>query len=152
MRARELARPYPTVSTDDDAAEAARLVVRERLPALLVLDQNQYPYAIVPGARVVQALVPAAVQEDPLLAAVIDDRLDNQVREAMAGQSVATWLPRRHLTAAVVGPAASPMQIAALMARKDTPIVAVVERNGVQPTLIGAVTTDALIEYFIGGP
>ncbi|MGQ4383483.1 hypothetical protein [Streptomyces sp. SAS_270] len=122
------------------------------MPAPRVPREDQHPYAIVPGTRVVQALVPASVREDPLLSAVIDDRLDTEVREEMAGQSAAAWLPRRHLTATVVGPAAWPMQIVALMTRKDAPIGAVVEHDGAQPTLIGAVTTDTLIEYVIGGP
>ncbi|MFI7406066.1 hypothetical protein ACIBW9_37340 [Streptomyces sp. NPDC049541] len=40
MPARDLARPYPTVPVDYDAREAARLVVRERLTALLVIDRG----------------------------------------------------------------------------------------------------------------
>jgi hypothetical protein len=76
MRTRDLARPYPTAPANDDAREAARLIVRERLPALLVIDRDEYPYAIVPAARVVHALVPEYVREDPLLASLIDDRLD----------------------------------------------------------------------------
>ncbi|MGW3647806.1 hypothetical protein [Streptomyces sp. NPDC000878] len=42
---------------DDDAQEAARLLVRERLPALLVLDQVECPYAIVPASQLLGALV-----------------------------------------------------------------------------------------------
>ncbi|MFE9649131.1 CBS domain-containing protein [Streptomyces sp. NPDC006365] len=152
MRAHELAEPYPTVSVDDDARDAARLVVRERLPALLVLNRDEYPHVIVPATRIIQTLVPDFVQEDPVLAAVIDDRLDDDARQSMTGQSVAEWLPRGHLHAApVVGPDASPMQIAALMTRTDTPVVAVVERDGDKPTLIGAITTDAVLNHFTGG-
>ncbi|MEU9207761.1 hypothetical protein AB0D27_07340 [Streptomyces sp. NPDC048415] len=155
MRAREMAESYPTVSVDDDAVAAARLVVRERLPALpalLVLDRDEYPYAIVPAAHIVKALVPDFVQEDPRLAAVIDDRLDDDARESMTGRSVAEWLPRGHLhTAAVVGPDASPMQIATFMTRMDTAVVAVVERDGDQAMLIGAVVAAAVLDHFIGG-
>lgn len=153
MRARDLAGPYPTVSADDDAFEAARLVVRERLPALLILNRDEYPHAIVPAAHLVKAILPEYVQEDPRLAAVTDGGLDDDAREAMTGQSVAEWLPLSRLLApAVVGPDASPMMIAALMAHKDVPVVAVVERNGDKATLIGAVTAAALLEHVIGGP
>ncbi|MGW3413121.1 CBS domain-containing protein [Streptomyces sp. NPDC000888] len=152
MRARDLASPYPAVSADDDAFEAARLVVRGRLPALLVLNRDEYPHAIVPAARIVKAILPEYVQADPRLAAATDDGLDDDAREAMTGRSVAEWLPLGCLlTPAVVGPDASPLMIAALMAHKDTPIVAVVERNGDRATLIGAVTAAALLEHFIGG-
>lgn len=151
MRARNLASPYPTVSADDDALEAARLVMRERLPALLVLNPDEYPHAIVPATHLVKAVLPEYVQEDPRLAAVTDDGLDD-ARESMTGRSVAEWLPlSRLLTPAVVGPDASPMMIAALMAHKNVPVVAVVERDGDKATLIGAVTAAALLEHFIGG-
>ncbi len=151
MRARDLARPYPVVTVDDDAQEAARLLARERLPALLVVDQEGYPYAIVPAAQVLRALVPQYVLDDPILAAVVDDRFDDESREAVGGRSVAEWLPRGRLTPGVVGPDVSPMHIAALMARKDCPVVAVIERDGGKATLIGAVTADTLLDHFIGG-
>ncbi|KUL42817.1 CBS domain-containing protein [Streptomyces regalis] len=151
MRARELASTYPTVSADDDALAAARLLVRDQLPALLVLDRDDYPYAAVPSARVVSALLPWYLREGPILAAEVDDHSEDEAREAMAGTSVAEWLPRGRITPPVVGPDAAPSQIAALMARKDTPLVAVVERNGDKATLIGAITAAALLEHFIGG-
>ncbi|MXM63909.1 CBS domain-containing protein [Streptomyces sp. HUCO-GS316] len=151
MRACDLAGPYPTVSTDDDARDAAFLLVQERLPALLVLDRDDYPYAVVPSARVIGALLPWYMREGPIPTIVVDDHFDEEAREGMAGRSVTEWLPRGRITPPVVGPDAPPLQIAALMARKDTPIVAVVERNGDKATLIGAVTATALLEHIIGG-
>ncbi|MFI1733812.1 hypothetical protein ACH40E_32285 [Streptomyces acidicola] len=43
MGAQDLAERHPFVTTDDDATDAARL------PALLVLDADNQPYAIVPA-------------------------------------------------------------------------------------------------------
>ncbi|MGP4052708.1 CBS domain-containing protein [Streptomyces sp. 2A115] len=151
MRARDLADPYPTVSADDDALDAARLLVREQLPALLVLDRDDYPYAVVSSARMIGALLPWYMREEPVLTAVVDDHFDEEAREAMTGRTVTEWLPRGRITPPVVGPDAPPSQIAALMTRKDTPIVAVVERDGDKATLVGAVTAAALLEHFIGG-
>jgi hypothetical protein len=37
------------------------------------------------------------------------------------------------------------------MARKDYPVVAVIERDGGRATLIGAITADAVLDHFIGG-
>ncbi|WP_367318681.1 CBS domain-containing protein [Streptomyces sp. HUAS ZL42] len=137
MRARDLAGPYPTVSTDDDVRDAARLLVRAQLPALLVLDRDDYPYAVVPSARVIGALSPWYMREGPIPTIVVDDHFE----EEASGR----------VTPAVVGPDAPPSQIAGLMARKDTPIVAVVEPNGDRTSLIGAVTATALLEHIIGG-
>ncbi|WP_371658273.1 CBS domain-containing protein [Streptomyces sp. NBC_00280] len=149
--ARDLARPYPTVRVDDDAQEAARLLVRERLPALLVLDQVECPYAIVPAAQLLTALVPEYDRQD-LLPAMIGDRFDDDVRGALSGRPVADWLPRRRVTPALVGPEESPSEVAALMTRKDCSVVAVIERGGGTVTLLGAITADVLLEHFIGGP
>ncbi|KKD07650.1 CBS domain-containing protein [Streptomyces sp. WM6386] len=145
MRARDLASPYPTVSADGDALDAARLLVPEQLPALLVVDRDGCPYAAVPAARVISALLPRYMREGPVLAADVDDRFEEEAREAMTGRSVAEWLPRGRVTPPVVGPDAVPSQIAVLMVRKDIPLVAVVERNGDKATLIGAVTAAALM-------
>lgn len=163
MHARDLAGPYPTVSADDDALDAARLLVRERLPALLVLDRDDCPYT-VPSARPIGALLPSYLREGPIPTTVVDDHFDEEAREGMAGRSVTmgvppartelrAWgrLPRGRITPPVVGPDAPPSRIAALTARKDTPIVAVVERNGDETILIGAVTSTALLEHIIGG-
>ncbi|WP_329383265.1 hypothetical protein OG625_21075 [Streptomyces sp. NBC_01351] len=48
MPARDLAEPYPHVTTDDQAVDAVRLVAEQNLPALLVLDTDGTPYALVP--------------------------------------------------------------------------------------------------------
>ncbi|MFF0041674.1 CBS domain-containing protein [Streptomyces mirabilis] len=63
MRARDLARPYPAVSADDDCVEAARLLVHEWLPALLVVDRDGQPHAIEPAAQIIRTLVPRYVLE-----------------------------------------------------------------------------------------
>jgi CBS domain-containing protein len=40
VSARELAEPYPYVTTDEDAAQALRLLALHRLTALLVVDAD----------------------------------------------------------------------------------------------------------------
>ncbi|WP_405810377.1 CBS domain-containing protein [Streptomyces sp. NBC_00210] len=82
MLAPDLTEPYPSVSTDDNAVDAARLLVEHKLPALLVVDSDQ-----------------------------------------------------RH----------------ALMARTDIPMVAVIECDGDQARLAGAITAARLLERLIGG-
>ncbi|WP_405592399.1 CBS domain-containing protein [Streptomyces sp. NBC_01092] len=152
MSARDLAEPYPSVSTDDDATEAARLLAEYKLPALLVVDPDGQPYAIVPGSQLIGQLVPEYALEDPLLGAVIDDRDLDDVREKLTGLTVAEWLPRRRFLPPTVGPDASVMHIAALMARTHTPLVAVVESDGDQTRLAGAVSAARLMEQLVGGP
>ncbi|TDU69006.1 hypothetical protein [Streptomyces sp. KS 21] len=86
MIARDLAEPYPHVRTDDQAVDAVRLLAEHDLAALLVLESDGTPYAVVPGSQLVRQLVPEYVMEDPLLAAVIDDRHADSLTEDLAGK------------------------------------------------------------------
>ncbi len=150
MLARDLAETYPSVSTDADAVDAARMLSEHKLPALLVVDADHRPYAIVPGSQLIKQLVPDYVLEDPLLATVIDDRHLGEVTERMAGLTVAEWLPRRGYAPPVVGPDAGALQVAALMARTHSPLVAVIEREGDEVRLLGAITAACLMTHIVG--
>ncbi|MEU0372293.1 CBS domain-containing protein [Streptomyces sp. NPDC006283] len=147
MRAKDLAEPYPFVTTDDEAVAAARLLAEQSLPALLVLDLDGQPYAIVPGSQLIRQLLPAYLVDEPQLAAV--PVVGGELAERLGGLSVAEWVPRRLYPPQVAGPDARPMEVAALMARSHCPLVAVIERDGDQVTLLGTVTAARLMEHFI---
>ncbi|GAB2755870.1 CBS domain-containing protein [Streptomyces bullii] len=151
MSAHELAEPYPHVSTDDDAIDAAQLLAEHKLPALLVVDTDGLPYAIVPGSQLLGQLLPEYALEDPRLAAVLSDEDLDEVPEKIRRLTVAEWLPRRRFRPPTVGPDAGDLQIAALMAGTHSPLVAVVEREGDQVRLAGAVTAARLMQRLIGG-
>ncbi|WP_230195864.1 CBS domain-containing protein [Streptomyces coriariae] len=152
MWAHELAEPYPYVSTDALASDAARLPAEHKLPARLVVDRDDQPYAVVCGSQPVGRHVPGYSLQDPLPAAGCDDDRDLvYVRDTLAGLTVAEWLPCRNFRPPTVGPDASGMHIAALMVRTHTPLVTVVERDGDQAWLVGAVTAARLMERLIGG-
>ncbi|AYV26345.1 CBS domain-containing protein [Streptomyces avidinii] len=149
MRARDLAEPFPFVTTDDDAIDAARLLAEQSLPALLVLDSDGQPHAIVPGSQLIRQLIPAYIAEDPQLAGVVAEQHDGDLTEQLAGLTAAEWAPRCLYPPPVVGPDARPMVVAALMARTHSPLVAVIERDGDTVTLIGTVTAARLMQHFI---
>ncbi|MFI6942446.1 CBS domain-containing protein [Streptomyces sp. NPDC050418] len=144
MRAHELVEPYPSVSADDDAIEAARLFAERGLPALLVLDRDGRPYAIVAGSQLLKILVPDFLLRDPSLAGILTDTELQELAEQLAGLTVAQWIPRRALPT-VVGPDASALEIAALMASTHTPLVAVVESEGDRTRTLGAITAATLM-------
>ncbi|MER7519248.1 CBS domain-containing protein [Streptomyces sp. NPDC126499] len=149
MRARDLAESYPYVTTDDDAMDAARLLARDSLPALLVLDADGQPHAIVPGSQVLRQALPEYVIHDPLLASAAGEAIDAEIAERLAGRTVAEWLPRRLFPPPYVGPDATAVEVAALMARTHSPLVAVIERHGGQVRLIGTVTAARLMSCFL---
>lgn len=151
MSARELTGSYPPVSTEDDAAEAVRLLVEHKLPGLLVADRNEQPDAILPGSQPMGRLVPEYALEDPVLVAVIDDRNLNEVPGGLAGRTVAEWQSRRKFRPPTAGPDASVMHITALKSRTHTPPVAVVERDGDRTRFAGAVPAARLTQRLVGG-
>ncbi|MFF8607144.1 CBS domain-containing protein [Streptomyces sp. NPDC015346] len=152
MRARDLAEPYPFVTTDDDALVAARMFVEKSLPALLVLDADGQPHAIVPGSQVLRQTLPAYVVDDPLLASALQGRADREIVERLEGITVAEWLPRRLFPPPYVGPDALLMEVAALMARTHSPLIAVIEREAGKVRLLGTVTAARLMNSFLTGP
>ena len=145
MRARELASEYPTVTLDTDALEAARLLADRDLPGLIVLDERGLPDTILPGTQVLRFAIPRYVQDDPKLAAVVDEVSADAFCQALAGTPVRELLPNKAHELPVVDGNDTVLEIAALMARTRTPVVAVVEDG----RLLGAVTLDALLDRML---
>ncbi|MEU9047747.1 MULTISPECIES: CBS domain-containing protein [unclassified Kitasatospora] len=155
MRARDLAEPYPTVGLDAQALDAARLLAEHRLPGVLVVDAAGAPRALLPASQLVKLLVPGYVLEDPTLAAVIDEAHADRLCEALAGLRVRQCLPRDAPAPAVADADDTAVEIAALMARTRSPLVAVLEHasagNGNGP-LLGVITASHLLHRLLGNP
>ncbi|WP_181727371.1 CBS domain-containing protein [Streptomyces sp. PT12] len=150
MRARDLAEPFPAVTTDDAAIDAARLLAERSLPALLVLDADGRPDAVVPGPALIRRLLPAHLAEVPSLAGAFGTELDAELADDLAGLTVADWVPRHRYPPPVVGPDARPLEVATLMASFHSPLVAVIERDGDAVTLLGGVSATRLLRHFLG--
>ncbi|WP_329113319.1 hypothetical protein [Streptomyces sp. NBC_01353] len=149
MHARDLARRCASVSADEAVLRAAELLAGEETPALLLVTREGHPVAFVEGHHLLAGILPDSVREDPLRATAIAGRLDDEVRQNMAALTVADVLPRRRPALSLVSPHASPLQMAAVMARTGSPVVAVVEYDtDDRPHLLGSVTAAALLAHF----
>ena len=126
MRARELAAPFQTVGLETSALQAARLLAGADLPGLIVLDGNGLPKTILAGTQVLRMAIPRYCIDDPALARVIDEEHADRFLLDLADHTVAELLPKEPGELPVVGPDATVLEIAALMARSRTPLVAVV--------------------------
>jgi hypothetical protein len=145
MRARELVVEYPTVGLDTDALVAARLLADADLPGLIVVDATGRPMTILPGPQVLRFAIPAYVQDDPKLAAVVDEVSADGICQALAGTPVRDLLPSRTRELPVVDGGDTVLEIAAIIARTGVPLVAVVENH----RLLGAITLDALLDRIL---
>jgi CBS domain-containing protein len=77
------------------------------------------------------------------LARVVDEAAADVFLRGLGGRTVAESLPEEHWELPVVDPDATVLEVAALMARTHTPLVAVAGPDGV---LRGAITLDALLD------
>lgn len=159
MRARELAEEYPSVTLGSDILEAARLLAAERLPGLLVVDEQDRPVAVLPASQLVSLLVPRYVLEDPALAGVVDEQHADRLCEALSGRPVSEALPpeRERHKPPLADAEDTVLEVAALMAREHSPLVAVVEgradgsrARGEPPRMLGVITAAHLLDRLLG--
>jgi len=146
MRARDLATPLPTVQMDTPALDAAGLLAGQNLPGLIVVDDVGRPATVLPGTQVLRMAIPAYCQDDPALARVIDEAAADVFLRGIGDRTVAELLPRERRELPVVDPDATVLEIAAVMARAHSPLVAVAAAHG---PLLGAVTLDALLDRML---
>ena len=147
MRAHDLATAFPTVAADTPVLEAARLLAGQNLPGLIVVDDAGRPMTILPGTQVLAMAIPSYCQDDPALARVIDEAAADVFLRGVADRTVAELLPRERKELPVVDPDATVLELAAVMARSRSPLVAVARKN--RP-MTGAITLDAMLERMLG--
>jgi CBS domain-containing protein len=146
MRAHDLAAPFPTVALSTSALQAARLLAANDLPGLIVVDDRGLPNTVLPGTQVLRMAIPRYCIDDPALARVIDEEHADRFMADLADRTVAELLPEHPGELPVVDPDATVLEIAALMARARSPLVAVVRGR----QMLGAITLDALLDRMLG--
>jgi hypothetical protein len=144
--ARDLAVPYPSIGMDDDALDAARMMAEQRLPGIVVCEPSGRPTRILPGSQVLRFVIPRYVQDEAALARVISERASDRLLGELVGKKVRDVLSQPpDVDLAVVNPDDTVLEIAVLMARTHSPLVAVVEDN----LLIGCVTLPRLLDVLL---
>ncbi len=141
MRAEQIAEDFPVVSIDANALDAARMLAEHRLPGLLVTDSSGSPYAVLPASQVVRFIVPRYVQDDPSLAGVLNESMADRCAEKLSGKKVRDVLPDHLVDVPPADADDTIIEVAALMARLRSPLVAVVKDG----KLIGVVTASRVL-------
>ncbi|WP_409468623.1 CBS domain-containing protein [Streptomyces sp. HC307] len=150
MRARDLAQSCVTTGKDAQAIEAVRALVEHDLPGLLVVDSAGQPYATLPACDLIRALVPAYIREDPVLADVIDEPHADHLCHAVAGRKLIDCLPVGRPFLPTAAPDSTAMEIAELMARTRSPLIAVVEQGATgQGRVLGVITAAHLLKQLL---
>ena len=146
MIARDLAAPCPSIGMDDDALDAVRMMAEQRLPGIVVCERSGRPTRILPGSQVLRFVIPRYVQDEAALARVISERASDRLLGELVGKKVRDVLSQPpDVDLAVVNPDDTVLEIAVLMARTHSPLVAVVEDG----LLIGCVTLPRLLDVLL---
>jgi CBS domain-containing protein len=147
MRARDLAEAFPVVGLDDDALEATRRMTDQGLPGLVVVDERGGPLVVLPSSQVLRFALPEYIEEDPARARVYGEHeadtfcselVGRTVRELMPGKQ---YLPKRDRDKPVVPADATLIEIASVMTRQHSPVVAVVDAG----QILGVITVHRLL-------
>lgn len=94
-------------------------------------------------------MLPDYALEDSAQALALHDTELERLGEKLEGLTVAQWLPRHRALPTVAGPDTGIAQMAALMIRTHTPLVAVVESDGQGTRTVGAISAARLTEHFL---
>lgn len=143
MQARDIVEEIPTVTVDDPVAHAVRVMARRRLPGLVIVDDRSRPRFVLPGTQVLRMAVLDTYQEDPALVRTIDEAHADLFWQERGNVTVGSCLPKQPAAPVLVSLDATLLEVAALMARVHSPLVAVVDAAGV---LVGAVTLNRLLQ------
>jgi CBS domain-containing protein len=142
VRAGQIAEEFPKVALDSNALDAVRLLATRRLPGLVVTDATGNPVTILPASQVVRLLVPPYVQDDPSLAGVLSESMADRVSDKLSAKSVKDVLPKPQPEMTTVKADETIVEVAAVMARNRSPLVAVIGADG----LVGVITASRLLE------
>lgn len=151
MRARELAQPFATVTPDTEALAAARAMAAARLPGLIVCREDGSPYTVLPGSQVLRFVIPEYLQDTPALARALDEQASEELVLRLEHTKVKDLLPhpRDIDELPVVDGDATPLEVAAIMARMHSPVVAVVEDADEEGRVVGAITASRLLDHLL---
>jgi CBS domain-containing protein len=142
VRAEEIVEEFPVVNIDSPALDAVRLLAQRQLNGLVVVtNTSETPYAILRASQVVRFIVPGYVQEDPGLAGVFTESMADQAAEKLGGKTIRNLLPKQCQYVPVVDADDTIIEVAELMARVLSPLVAVVKRK----KLRGVITASRLL-------
>ena len=142
MRAGEIAEEFPVVSIDSNALDAVRLLAAHRLTGLVVATGTaETPFAVLTASQVVRFILPSYVQEDPALAGVLSESVADHAAEKLRDKSIRDVMPHRRQHIPVVDADDTIIELADVMSRLNSQLVAVVKDGRLQ----GVVTASRLL-------
>lgn len=144
MRASDIAVTLPTVTVHDPVMKAIRVMALGRLPGLILVNDEGRPRVVLTGTQVLRMAIPGAYQEDPHLARTVDEPHADRFWQELGDLTVAECMPRHPDRPVTIPADATLLEVAALMARSQRPLLGVVDAGD---SLIGVITLERLLTH-----
>lgn len=138
MRARDLVRPYPTLSGRAPAVEAVQLAAATSVPSFLVIGPSGALVGVLSNTDILRALLPAYVAESPSIAGVLADDEADLLWEHCRRKRIDELVTPD----AVVAPDATLVKVMSVMVSTKAPLVGVVDEG----RLWGGISLDQVLD------
>ena len=145
MKARNLASPQPVLRSDAPAGEAAAVLARHEIRAVLVVDERERFVGVLSDSELLRGLLPPYVGEASMLAHVLEEGAAEILYRRLEGRLVAGLMPNDRDVVPVVDADDTLVEVASVMVRARASAVGVVDDG----RLIGGITIDDLLSHLL---
>jgi CBS domain-containing protein len=145
MKARNLASPQPVLRAGAPARDAAAVLARHDVRAILVVDDHDALVGVLSDSELLRRLLPSYVDEASTLARVLEEGAAEVLYRRLEGRSIADLMTRDREVEPLVAGDDTLVEVASVMVRARAPAVGVVDDG----RLIGGITIDDLLSHLL---
>ncbi|MGH2526367.1 MAG: CBS domain-containing protein [Actinomycetota bacterium] len=145
MKARNLASPQPVLRSDAPAGEAAAVLARHEIRAVLVVDERERFVGVLSDSELLRGLLPPYVGEASMLAHVLEEGAAEVLYRRLEGRLVADLMPDDRDVVPVVDADDTLVEVASVLVRARASAVGVMDGG----RLIGGITIDDLLSHLL---
>jgi CBS-domain-containing membrane protein len=145
MKARNLASPRETLRTDDPASEAARILSRHDVRAILVVDASDEFAGVISDSELLRRLLPRYLVENESLVRVLEESAAEVLHRGLEGRTVADLMPEDRDDRPVVEADDTLIEVASAMVRSRASLVGVIDGG----RLVGGIAIEDLVAHLL---
>jgi CBS-domain-containing membrane protein len=145
MKARNLTSPRETLRTGDPASEAARILSRHDVRAVLVVDPRGEFAGVISDSELLRRLLPPYLEENESLVRVLDESAAEVLYRRLEGRTVADLVPDDRDDQPVVNGDDTLIEVASVMVRSRASLVGVIDGG----RLVGGIAIEDLVTHLL---
>jgi CBS domain-containing protein len=145
MKARNLTSPRETLRTDDPASEAARILSRHDVRAILVVDTDDEFAGVISDSELLRRLLPPYLEENESLVRVLEESAAEVLYRSLEGRTVADLMPDDRDDRPVVDADDTLIEVASAMVRSRASLVGVIDGG----RLVGGIAIEDLVAHLL---